>query len=111
MGETSNEPVDTAPPGRTVLVTGCSSGIGRAAALEFHRCGWDVVASARRLASIADLADAGIATVALDVCDERSMTEAVAEIAAGRRHDRRSRQQRRLRAAGAHRGGADGGGA
>jgi len=85
MGDTSSAPVDTAPAGRTVLVTGCSSGIGRAAALEFHRGGWDVVASARRPASIADLADAGIATVALDVCDARSMTQAVAEIEAGRR--------------------------
>jgi len=38
-----------------VLVTGCSSGIGRAAALEFTRRGHEVVATARTLEPLADL--------------------------------------------------------
>jgi len=53
----------------TVLITGCSTGIGRALALEFRRRGHVVYASARRLDAIADLAEKGIHLVALDVTD------------------------------------------
>ncbi|MEV4641311.1 oxidoreductase [Actinoplanes sp. NPDC049548] len=60
-----------------VLITGCSSGIGRATALRLVRGGHTVYATARRLDAIADLAAAGCHTLALDVTDERSMTEAV----------------------------------
>ena len=65
---------------RAVLITGCSSGIGRATALRLAAAGWPVWASARRLESIADLGDAGCRTLALDVTDEASMTAAVAEV-------------------------------
>ncbi|HSZ69988.1 MAG TPA: SDR family NAD(P)-dependent oxidoreductase [Solirubrobacteraceae bacterium] len=60
-----------------VLITGCSTGIGRASALRLARGGWTVYASARRVESIADLADAGCRTLALDVTDEDSMRAAV----------------------------------
>ncbi|HLB20611.1 MAG TPA: oxidoreductase, partial [Solirubrobacteraceae bacterium] len=60
-----------------VLVTGCSSGIGRATALRLGRAGWNVYASARRPETIADLRDAGCQTLALDVTDEQSMRAAV----------------------------------
>lgn len=50
-----------------VLITGCSSGIGKALALAFHRQGHKVVATARRLQAMQDLAEAGIRTLALDV--------------------------------------------
>ena len=52
---------------RTVLVTGCSSGIGRATAQAFLAEGWTVVATARDTADIADLADQGCLTRELDV--------------------------------------------
>lgn len=65
---------------RAVLVTGCSSGIGRATALRLAAGGWSVWASARRPESIADLADAGCRTLALDVCDEASMEAAVTRV-------------------------------
>src|SRR5438128_10858553 len=61
-----------------VLITGCSSGIGRAAAVSLHHAGLRVYATARRLDTLADLASRGIATMALDVTDEASMTAAVA---------------------------------
>jgi NAD(P)-dependent dehydrogenase (short-subunit alcohol dehydrogenase family) len=64
-------------PSKAVLITGCSSGIGRASALRLARSGWTVYASARRLESISDLADAGCHTLALDVTDEDSMRAAV----------------------------------
>jgi NAD(P)-dependent dehydrogenase (short-subunit alcohol dehydrogenase family) len=64
-------------PSKAVLITGCSSGIGRATATRLARSGWTVYASARRPESIADLADAGCRTLALDVTDEQSMRAAV----------------------------------
>lgn len=68
--------------GKTVLITGCSSGIGRATALRLHGAGWTVYASARRIESIEDLATAGCRTLSLDVTDEGSMQQAVARIEA-----------------------------
>jgi NAD(P)-dependent dehydrogenase (short-subunit alcohol dehydrogenase family) len=62
---------------KAVLITGCSTGIGRATALRLARGGWTVYASARRPESIADLEQAGCRTLALDVTDEDSMTAAV----------------------------------
>ncbi len=62
---------------KAVLVTGCSTGIGRATALRLARSGWTVYATARRPESIADLAGAGCRTLALDVTDEASMRAAV----------------------------------
>ncbi|MGI8460390.1 MAG: SDR family NAD(P)-dependent oxidoreductase [Solirubrobacterales bacterium] len=64
----------------TVLITGCSSGIGHATALRLAKSGWSVYATARRLESIADLGDAGCKTLALDVTDENSMVAAVAAV-------------------------------
>lgn len=67
-------------PQGAVLITGCSSGIGRASAIALHRAGRTVYASARRLDAIADLAELGIHTLALDVTDEDSMTAAAEAI-------------------------------
>ena len=69
-------------PARTVLITGCSSGIGHASALRLARAGWTVYATARRPESIADLAEAGCETLALDVTDEGSMATAVGHVEA-----------------------------
>ena len=63
-----------------VLITGCSSGIGRAAAISLHAAGLTVYATARQVDSLAGLARQGIRTLALDVTDEASMTAAVAAI-------------------------------
>jgi len=63
-----------------VLITGCSSGIGRASALRLAKGGWTVYASARRPESIADLAQAGCKTLRLDVTDAESMRAAVAQV-------------------------------
>jgi NAD(P)-dependent dehydrogenase (short-subunit alcohol dehydrogenase family) len=62
---------------RAVLISGCSSGIGRATAERLAQRGWTVYATARRPESIADLERAGCRTLALDVNDEQSMTAAV----------------------------------
>ncbi len=65
---------------RAVLVTGCSSGIGRATAERLARSGWTVYASARRLESIAPLEEAGCRLLQLDVTDEGSMRAAIEEV-------------------------------
>lgn len=62
---------------RAVLVTGCSSGIGRAIAGLLARSGWPVFATARRTESLADLESVGCRLLALDVTDEESMRAAV----------------------------------
>jgi NADP-dependent 3-hydroxy acid dehydrogenase YdfG len=67
---------------RVALVTGCSSGIGRATALHLRRAGLTVYATARKLDRLAELADQGIRTLAMDVTDEASMVAAVEQIAA-----------------------------
>ena len=65
-----------------VLITGCSSGIGRAAALSLHAAGCTVYATARRTGTLTGLSDRGLRTLALDVTDEESMTTAVAAVEA-----------------------------
>jgi len=65
---------------KAVLVTGCSTGIGRATAARLARAGYPVYATARRPDSIGDLAEAGCTILALDVCDEDSMRAAVREV-------------------------------
>jgi len=65
---------------KPVLITGCSTGIGRATAKQLAESGWNVYASARKLDAIEDLKDSGCETLALDVTDEKSMTAAVAAV-------------------------------
>ena len=62
---------------KAVLITGCSTGIGRATAEHLARSGHSVYATARRPESIEDLKNAGCKTLALDVNDEASMSAAV----------------------------------
>lgn len=64
----------------TVLITGTSSGIGHALALEFHQKGFRVFATARKTSSITDLASAGIETLALEATDAASIAALKAEI-------------------------------
>ncbi|WP_160133144.1 SDR family oxidoreductase [Halococcus salsus] len=63
---------------KTVLITGCSSGIGRATAEAFLEAEWTVYATARDESDVADLEMAGCATAPLDVTDPDAI-EAVVE--------------------------------
>ena len=68
---------------RTILITGCSDGgLGVALALEFHRTGWRVFASARNMSKLGQVEAAGIETVQLDVTSEESIAGCVAAVRA-----------------------------
>jgi NAD(P)-dependent dehydrogenase (short-subunit alcohol dehydrogenase family) len=65
---------------RAALITGCSSGIGRAIAERLARSGWTVYATARDVSSVDDLKSHGCKVLALDVSDLNSMRAAVTTI-------------------------------
>jgi NAD(P)-dependent dehydrogenase (short-subunit alcohol dehydrogenase family) len=65
---------------KAVLITGCSSGIGRATAERLVDVGWKVYATARDVESIAPLEGRGCRLLSLDVTDEDSMRRAVDEV-------------------------------
>ena len=71
---------------RAALITGCSTGIGRATALALLAKGFTVYATARRPETIEDLAALGCRTLALDVTSEESMVAAVAAVEAEHGH-------------------------
>jgi short-subunit dehydrogenase len=69
-----------------VLITGCSSGIGRALADAFQTAGYQVWACARKAQDLAALAAAGFVAVQLDVNDAQAVQQAASRLqqAAGR---------------------------
>lgn len=63
---------------KTVLITGCSSGFGKALCSEFSKQHYYVIATARRIEALSDvMADMKIR---LDVSDENSVSAALADI-------------------------------
>ncbi len=71
------------PAERVILITGCSSGIGRATALEAAARGHRVFATARNPESLRELESRGrMRALALDVTDTASIREAVASVLA-----------------------------
>jgi NAD(P)-dependent dehydrogenase (short-subunit alcohol dehydrogenase family) len=67
---------------KAVLLTGCSSGIGRATAEHLLARGWTVYATARRRESLGELEARGARPLVLDVTDEDSMSAAVRAVEA-----------------------------
>jgi NAD(P)-dependent dehydrogenase (short-subunit alcohol dehydrogenase family) len=65
---------------KAVLISGCSSGIGRATAARLADVGWRVYATARNVEDIAPLEERGCIVLPLDVTDEDSMVSAVDEV-------------------------------
>jgi len=64
---------------RSILITGCSSGIGHACAQALARRGWQVIASARGPRDVTRLADEGLLAVRLDLDDPASITQGLSE--------------------------------
>ena len=62
---------------KTILITGCSSGIGYTTAVELKKRGHHVIASARKLDDVDRLKQEGFTTVQLDLADSASIHQAV----------------------------------
>jgi len=69
-------------PLRTVLITGCSSGIGRVCALGLARRGWRVFATARREEDLWALRQEGLEALYLDYSEPDSIEACVKDVAA-----------------------------
>src|SRR3569623_762354 len=67
---------------KSILITGCSSGIGLCAAEGLQRRGYHVFASARKAADVATLQARGFAAVQLDLDDSVSIRRALNEVLA-----------------------------
>lgn len=65
------------------LVTGATSGIGRAIALALHAAGHRVIATGRNPAALEELAAQGLTTLALDLSDPGGLPSALAKALAG----------------------------
>lgn len=64
----------------TILITGATAGIGKAAALHLHARGHRVIGTGRNEKALADLRQAGLLAVALDVTKQPSIDAAKIEI-------------------------------
>jgi len=64
---------------RSILITGCSSGIGYDAAHTLHKRGYRVFATCRQEADCEQLRGEGLESFQLDYADEESLASAVAE--------------------------------
>jgi NAD(P)-dependent dehydrogenase (short-subunit alcohol dehydrogenase family) len=69
-----------ARPQPSLLVTGCSSGIGLAAARAMTGRGWRVLATARKDEDVARLQAEGLESLTLDLDDTASIRDALAEV-------------------------------
>jgi NAD(P)-dependent dehydrogenase (short-subunit alcohol dehydrogenase family) len=70
------------PQRSTVLITGCSSGIGRCAALGLRERGYRVFATARKPADVEALAEHGLEALRLDLDEPESIRAALAQVLA-----------------------------
>lgn len=66
--------------GDTVLITGCSSGVGRAAAHTFLDDDWAVYATARNASELTELEEAGATTERLDVTSTEDVDRVVGRL-------------------------------
>lgn len=64
---------------KSILITGCSSGIGYDAAHTLHKRGWRVFATCRQESDCERLRDEGLESFVLDYADEASIKAAVTE--------------------------------
>ena len=65
---------------KTILITGCSSGIGKALALEAKQQGYRVFATARKETDLQQLKQMGLETIALEMTNPDSVKQAVAQL-------------------------------
>lgn len=61
---------------KTILITGCSSGIGYASAKTLQQAGWRVIASCRKIEDVQRLQAEGLESIQLDVTSEQDIQNA-----------------------------------
>lgn len=66
--------------GKSILITGCSSGIGLCAAEGLRQRGYRVFATARQMQDVASLQERGLESLQLDLADSASIHRAADEI-------------------------------
>ena len=64
----------------SILITGCSSGIGLCAATALQKLGWRVFATARKTQDVEKLAAMGLESVQLDLLDSESIQRAIQQV-------------------------------
>jgi len=64
----------------SILITGCSSGIGYDAAKTLHQRGWQVFATCRKAEDVQRLRQEGLNALALDLASDESVSEAVEHV-------------------------------
>ena len=62
---------------KSILITGCSSGIGYTTAIELKKRGHNVIASARKPEDVTRLTQEGFTAIQLDLADSQSIQQAV----------------------------------
>ncbi len=65
---------------KSVLITGCSSGIGHYCAHALHKEGYRIFATARRMEDVKRLQEEGLEALMLDLNDSESIYEVVSEV-------------------------------
>jgi NAD(P)-dependent dehydrogenase (short-subunit alcohol dehydrogenase family) len=65
---------------KTIVITGCSTGIGYSTAIELRQRGHNVIATARKPVDVSRLMDEGFTSVQLDLADSESIRDAVSRI-------------------------------
>lgn len=65
---------------QSILITGCSSGIGLVVAQDLHQLGYQVFATCRKPNDVEKLQQMGLTALQLDVTDAHSINRALAEI-------------------------------
>jgi len=64
---------------KTILITGCSSGIGYTTAIELQKRGHHVIATARKSEDVCRLTQEGFTAIRLDLADSRCIRQAVSQ--------------------------------
>ena len=65
---------------KSILITGCSSGIGYETAVYLSAKGWNVIATCRKLKDVKKISDLGIKCFQLDYSSEKSMDTALKKL-------------------------------